>query len=55
MIGSLDHPDDWPLAQEGWWGHAYVDEKVSWHVISDDMPQFALNYPESPEGQGGTS
>ena len=55
LIGSLDHPDDWPLTQDGWWGHAYVDEKVSWHVISDDMPQFALNYPEIPEGQGGTS
>ena len=39
FVGSLDHPD----------------EKVSWHVISDDMPQFALNYPEIPEGQGGTS
>jgi hypothetical protein len=55
LIGSLDHPDDWPITQDGWWGHAYVDEKVSWHVISDDMPQFALNYPEIPEGQGGTS
>ncbi len=55
LIGSLDHPDDWPLTQDGWWGHAYVDEKVSWHVISDDMPQFAMNYPEIPEGQGGTS
>jgi hypothetical protein len=55
LIGSLDHPEDWPLTQDGWWGHAYVDEKVSWHVISDDMPQFTMNYPEIPEGQGGTS
>ena len=55
FTGSLDHPDDWPLTQEGWSGHAFVNEKVSWHVISDDMPQFALNYPEIPKGQGGTS
>ena len=54
-IGSLDHPDDWPLTQDGWWGHAYVDEKVSWYEIPDDAPQYALNYPEIPEGQGGTS
>jgi hypothetical protein len=51
FIGTLDHPDDWPLTQEGWSGHAYVDDKVSWHVISDDLPQFALNYPDIPEGQ----
>lgn len=37
-IGSLDHPDDWP-PQDGWWGHAFVDEKVSWHTISDEMAQ----------------
>ena len=34
---------------------AWVDEKVSWHVIADDMPQFASNFPEIPQGQGGTS
>ena len=53
-IGSLDCPDDWPLTQEGWWGHAYMDEKVSWHVISDDTPRHAQNYPDIPEEQGGT-
>ena len=52
LIGSLDHPDDWPLAQEGWWGHSFVDDKVSWHVISDDLPQFAANYPD---GLGDTT
>ena len=51
FIGSLDHPGDWPLAKEGWCGHAYIDSKVSWHIISDDMPQFAGNYPDIPEGQ----
>ena len=55
MIGSLDHPNDWPLTHDGWWGHAYVDEKVSWHDISDDLPQFASNYPDIPESQSGAS
>ena len=50
FTGSLDHPDDWPLTQEGWSGHAFVNDKVSWHVISDDMPQFATSHPESPGG-----
>jgi hypothetical protein len=26
FVGSLDYPDDWPLAQKQWWGHAYVAE-----------------------------
>lgn len=51
FVGSLDHPDDWPLSNEGWWGHQHVDAKVSWHVISDDLPQFASDHPEMPEGQ----
>ena len=50
FIGSLDHPDDWPLTQEGWSSHAFVNDKVSWHVISDDMPQFATSHTESPGG-----
>lgn len=55
MIGSLDHPDEWPLTREGWSGHAFMDDKVSWNVISDDLPQFASNYPDTPEDQGGAS
>ena len=37
-IRSVDHPDDWP-PQDGWLGHSFVDKKVSWHVISDEMAQ----------------
>lgn len=36
-VGSLDHPDDWPPDENAWWGHAFVDEKVPWLVISDRM------------------
>jgi len=36
-VGSLDRPDDWPPDEKTWWGHAFVDEKVSWDVISDGM------------------
>jgi len=55
FIGSLDHPDDWPLTQDGWYGHEYVDDKVSWYVISDDMPQFASNHPKNLDVQKGSS
>ena len=48
MIGSLDRPDDWPLNQEGWWGHNYIESKVSWYEICDDLPQHV-----GPAGWGG--
>ena len=38
-IGSLDHREEWPVDQEGWWGHAYVADKVPWEIIADDLPQ----------------
>ena len=43
-VGSLDRPEDWPLNQEGYWGHSYVGSKVSWEVIADGMPQHET-YP----------
>ena len=33
-IGSLDHPEDWPLER-----HVGIESKVPWHVIGDDLPQ----------------
>jgi hypothetical protein len=38
MIGSLDHPEDWPVDQEGWWGYVYVGDKIPWKVIADGLP-----------------
>ena len=41
-IGSLDHPEDWPMTRDASWGrssHLYVDTKVPWHEISDEIPQ----------------
>ena len=45
-IGCLDHPEDWPLAKEGWFGHFYTDKKIPWEIIGDDMPQH-IGYGES--------
>lgn len=42
LIGSLDHPGDWPLRKDAAWGpanHWYVDAKVSWYEINDGLPQ----------------
>ena len=38
-VGSLDHPEDWPVNQKGWFGHFYVDSKIPWEIIGDDLPQ----------------
>lgn len=43
LIGSLDHPEDWPLLKGAPWGqamHLHVDNKVSWLTIDDGLPQF---------------
>jgi hypothetical protein len=42
MIGSLDHPEDWPMTKGATWGpseHCYADTKIPWHEISDGLPQ----------------
>ena len=36
MIGTLDHPEDWPPDH----GHNGIESKVPWHVIADDLPQW---------------
>ena len=35
LIGTLDHPEDWPPDS----GHLGIESKVPWHVITDDLPQ----------------
>ena len=42
-IGSLDHPEDWPVTKDASWGpseHVYVDEKIPWYEIGDGLPQL---------------
>lgn len=41
-IGSLDHPEDWPMTKAATWGptvHTLVDRKVSWQEIDDGLAQ----------------
>lgn len=41
-LGSLDHPNDWPMTKDASWGHAthwHTDTKISWYEISDGLPQ----------------
>ena len=35
LIGTLDHPEDWPPNLH----HSGMESKVPWHVITDDLPQ----------------
>jgi hypothetical protein len=42
-VGSLDNPDEWPMSTEGWCGHIFVDDKVSWYEINDELPQHAAS------------
>ena len=35
MVGSLDHPEDWPPT----WEHSGIESKVCWYTINDDLPQ----------------
>lgn len=48
-IGSLDHPEDWPMTRDASWGrsmHAHVDTKVPWYEIADGLPQSASAWSE---------
>lgn len=41
-VGSLDHPEAWPLTMGASWGptvHGMVDNKVPWQEIDDGLPQ----------------
>jgi hypothetical protein len=41
-IGTLDHPEDWPMTKDALWGHSehwHTDTKIAWEEISDGLPQ----------------
>jgi hypothetical protein len=53
MVGTLDHPEDWPPT----WEHSGIESKVPWYEISDDLPQtkteesgFLIEARERKEG-----
>jgi hypothetical protein len=48
-IGSLDHPEDWPMTKEAAWGrstHAHTDSKIPWYEIRDGLPQSTSAWAE---------
>ena len=42
-LGSLYNPGAWSVSTEGWTGHFFVDDKVSWYEIDDGLPQYAAS------------
>jgi len=42
MVGTLDHPEDWPPT----WEHSGIESKVPWFEISDDLPQTTTEESE---------
>jgi hypothetical protein len=43
-VGSLDHPEDWPMVKDAPWGpsaHWHIDTKIPWYEIGDGLPQPA--------------
>ena len=42
MVGSLDHPEDWPPT----WEHSGIESKVPWYEIGDDLPQTTTEESE---------
>ena len=60
-IGSLDHPEDWPMTTDASWGrssHAHTDTKIPWYEISDGLPQSTSAWEEvkaAKEHIGSTS
>jgi hypothetical protein len=42
LLGSLDHPEDWPLTKDADWGrteHVGIESKVPWYQIKDGLRQ----------------
>lgn len=42
LLGSLDHPEDWPLTAGAKWGevlHVCIETKVPWLTIDARLPQ----------------
>ncbi len=44
LMGSLDHPEDWPQEK-----HVGIESKVPWHVIGDDLPQLQTDVSKHVE------
>jgi hypothetical protein len=42
MVGTLDHPEDWPPT----WEHSGIESKVPWYEICDDLPQTTTEESE---------
>jgi hypothetical protein len=43
-IGSLDHPEDWPMTSGAAWGrssHIHSADRIAWERIDDGLPQHA--------------
>lgn len=38
LIGTLDHPEDWPANRR----HNGIESKVAWFAIHDDLPQVRI-------------
>lgn len=41
-IGTLDHPEDWPMTKDASWGpseHIHTDTRTPWEQIDDGLPQ----------------
>jgi hypothetical protein len=46
-IGSLDHPENWPLMKDAPWGesiHYHVDSKIPWLNIEDGLQQRSAEH-----------
>ncbi len=42
MVGTLDHPEDWPPT----WEHSGIESKVPWFAINDELPQTTTEESE---------
>jgi hypothetical protein len=42
MVGTLDHPEDWPPT----WEHSGIESRVPWYRINDDLPQTTTEESE---------
>jgi hypothetical protein len=43
LIGTLDHPEDWPLTKDASWGqsvHCFAESGIPWHRIEEGLPQI---------------
>jgi hypothetical protein len=61
-IGSLDHPEDWPMTIDASWGqsrHWFVDFRIPWEEIGDGLPQLTsesnMMYAAAEEPVAGSS